>query len=347
MASSVSVGYVPWLDGGTYNEAVLRTLTAASWYNTGAAQILGGVVPSGGAMQVTAGGGMSVAVATGYAVVPASAGSTAGGYVIPLMSPATLTVATSDPSNPRIDIVVANVVDNGDATSFGEVQILAGTPSPVPSPPTAPSNSITLAQVAVGAGVTSIVTGNITDVRTRQVAQGGIMPIQGISAAPTGFEGFYAHDRVTHRLLHNLSTGPAQPTLLPFVPANAKRTTSLPLPVGVSLTTVLSVSVATDGNTDIEIYISWPGFTSTAATLVSQILIDGTQVHGSNHAPSGGISTQGGSQTHFTSATVGDTPSAGTHTITWKISNLNLVNSATLDAASSAPALLRVSAVPL
>lgn len=350
MPTSISAGYAAFLDGGTYNGTLLRTFTeAAMTYNVGSTAsnvARGGVLPGPSSLFVAAASGMTVTVQAGYCAIPAAV-STGGAYVFGLMSSGTLTVTASDPSNPRIDLVYAQVVDNGDSTSFAQVAIATGTAGPSPGVPSLPSVAIPLAQISVSAGASSIVSGDITDWRYWTAPPGAIIPVSSLSAVPQGCSGAYVHDRATNRLAYNPSSGPKQPTLLPFTTATAKRTSSLNVPASTVSLPVLSASVTTDGATDIAIHISWPGWTSSAATLVSQIFIDSTQVDGSNHAPSGGISTQGGSKTHYTSSTVGDTPSAGTHTIAWKVSNLNLSNAATLDAASTAPALLRVSAVPL
>jgi hypothetical protein len=44
--------------------------------------------------------------------------------------------------------------------------VVAGTPAVSPAAPATPTNSIVLATVAVGAGATTILAGNITDART-------------------------------------------------------------------------------------------------------------------------------------------------------------------------------------
>jgi len=78
-----------------------------------------------------------------------------------------LTVPTSNATNPRIDRVVARLsVSVNQSVTFA---ILTGTPAASPSAPTLTRTSetyeISLAQIAVGAGVTSIVAANITDER--------------------------------------------------------------------------------------------------------------------------------------------------------------------------------------
>ncbi len=78
----------------------------------------------------------------------------------------TLTVTASDPSNPRIDLVILRRTASSNTCVLA---VLAGTPAGSPSAPsltqTAATWEYTLAQLAVGAGVTSIVAGNITDKR--------------------------------------------------------------------------------------------------------------------------------------------------------------------------------------
>ena len=78
-------------------------------------------------------------------------------------------VATADPTNPRIDRIVAKFVTNVDpnsaASNIVSIERVAGTPAGSPSAPATPSNAISLATFAVAAGATSIVTANITDTR--------------------------------------------------------------------------------------------------------------------------------------------------------------------------------------
>lgn len=81
------------------------------------------------------------------------------------------TIATSDPTNPRIDVVYSWVGDqsvNGstDTLHGPVVDVLAGTPAATPSVPTAlPDGAVPLAHVSVAANVTSITSADITDVR--------------------------------------------------------------------------------------------------------------------------------------------------------------------------------------
>ena len=81
--------------------------------------------------------GLSVQVAAGYCCVPSpTAGN--GGYIFGTLTAATLTLAAADNSNPRIDLIVARVYDNGDSTSYCDVEVVTGTPA---TPPTTPSTT--------------------------------------------------------------------------------------------------------------------------------------------------------------------------------------------------------------
>src|SRR5690242_15993302 len=150
MATSVNTSLPQWLTGCTYDSNsgndLRNSSITAMFFDEGILTgttigVLGGVI-GGAGLVVNPGTGMTVTVQPGSFVVPNSGTPTAGGYAATLVSQATLTVQASDPSNPRIDIVVANVVDNGNNTSFGQVQIITGVASPSPAVPTAPANSI-------------------------------------------------------------------------------------------------------------------------------------------------------------------------------------------------------------
>lgn len=78
----------------------------------------------------------------------------------------TLTLAASDPSNPRIDRIVARLSYTNRAITLA---VLTGTPAATPAAPTltrdANTYEISLAQALVGATVTSVTNANITDER--------------------------------------------------------------------------------------------------------------------------------------------------------------------------------------
>jgi hypothetical protein len=112
--------------------------------------------------------GMSVRVASGWAAIVGTTTSNMGVYTIFNDAQDTLTITTANPTNPRIDLVCATVRDAFYSGANNDVifQVIAGTPAGSPVAPALPANSISLATVAVGAAVTQINTGNITDTRT-------------------------------------------------------------------------------------------------------------------------------------------------------------------------------------
>jgi hypothetical protein len=79
----------------------------------------------------------------------------------------TASIATANATNPRIDLVCLTVNDAyyTGSTNNIVVNVVTGTPAGSPTVPSTPANSIALAQVYVGAAVTSITNSNITDVR--------------------------------------------------------------------------------------------------------------------------------------------------------------------------------------
>lgn len=69
----------------------------------------------------------------------------------------TVTIGTSDPTNPRLDLIVV--------TSAGALAVRAGTASATPKPPAKTANDVVVAVVYVPAAATTIPTANITDMR--------------------------------------------------------------------------------------------------------------------------------------------------------------------------------------
>lgn len=118
---------------------------------------------------------VNVTAGTGYILNASySANSTSQNKYWRFISDGTVnaTIAASDPSNPRIDLVCAkfNTSATPDGTASNVVTIISsgtdsslkGTAAGSPSAPAVPSNYLVLAQVAVAAGATSIVNANLT-----------------------------------------------------------------------------------------------------------------------------------------------------------------------------------------
>jgi hypothetical protein len=151
-----------WLQAGSYPAQYDRLTAQALWATTG---IIGS---SSLAITANSPAGMSVRVASGWAAIVGTTTTNMGVYTIFNDAQDTLTITTADPTNPRIDLVCATVRDAFYSGASNDVifQVIAGTPAGSPVAPSLPANSISLATVAVGAAVTQINTGNITDTRT-------------------------------------------------------------------------------------------------------------------------------------------------------------------------------------
>jgi hypothetical protein len=111
---------------------------------------------------------MTVNVAAGGAFIRGTQSANQGAYH--LWNDGTLNVAISsaDLTNPRRDLIIAQVRDlnYAGAEKDARIVVVTGTPAASPSDPTVPANSLVLARVAVAAGASSIVTANITDLRS-------------------------------------------------------------------------------------------------------------------------------------------------------------------------------------
>jgi hypothetical protein len=167
-----------WLQAGSYPAESDRQVQQAIYATTG---IIG---TSSLAITANSPAGMSVLAATGWAAVVGTTQANMGTYVFYNDATTTLTVTTADPTNPRIDRVVATVRDAYYTGAFNDVifQVIAGTPAGSPVAPAIPANSISLATIAVGAAVTQINTGNITDTRTNVTTNlpvGDLTEVQG------------------------------------------------------------------------------------------------------------------------------------------------------------------------
>lgn len=122
---------------------------------------------------------MSVNVGAGEAFVPGTQVSNVSGHTFNTQgiyfclndSTVNLTVTAADPTNPRIDLVVLQVIDTqySGASDGAQLAVVTGTPAASPVAPSAPSNSITLARISVPANATSITSGDITDERAYSV----------------------------------------------------------------------------------------------------------------------------------------------------------------------------------
>jgi len=159
-----------WLQNGSHPAENDRLTTQTIWKTSGI------INSTDLAVTQNSPAGMSVLVASGWAAIVGTTQSNMGTYMAYNDATTTLTVSTANPSNPRIDIVVVTVNDAYYTGSLNNVtfQVIAGTPAASPVAPSTPANSLLLATIAVGAGVTSIVTANITDNRVKATSPIGV-----------------------------------------------------------------------------------------------------------------------------------------------------------------------------
>lgn len=96
-----------------------------------------------------------------------------------------LAISASDPTLNRIDIVVVKCYDDGTAGgSKGQLEVVTGTAAASPSVPATPANAYKLAEVYVGAAVTSITNANITDRRAQATLSQVVIPTLELSKIP-------------------------------------------------------------------------------------------------------------------------------------------------------------------
>jgi len=156
-----------WLQNGSHPAENDRlTTTGAIWNVKGIADF--------GSFKVSQSGtpAMSISVAGGHALVEGTQTASQGLYIIYNDAAVTVAVTTASPTLPRIDRVCLTVQDafyGGTANNQVILQVIAGTPNASPVAPAEPANSLTLATLSVAANQTTIVNGNITDLR--QTAQ--------------------------------------------------------------------------------------------------------------------------------------------------------------------------------
>lgn len=223
----MTVQALPWsIQGQSHSAEIARNHTAAmfgapvsAFTNAVQATTHGGShgIVGAGDFAVTQNGtpNMSVNVAAGRALIRSGNASSIAAGVYAVLNDATVNVAiaAADPTNPRIDLVVVQVRDTnyGEATNDVRITVITGTPAASPAVPALTSypNALVLAQIAVAAADTSIVTGDITDKRTYATALGGTQWCTS-TTRPTGValrEGSRIYELDTNRELLYDGTG--------------------------------------------------------------------------------------------------------------------------------------------
>lgn len=145
---------------------------------------------------------MTVDIAAGGVWIAGTSVATQGSYFLYNDASLSVAIAAADPTNPRIDLIVAVIRDNAeDASGSTDARIIAvtGTPAGSPVAPSAPASSIVLAQVAVAALTTTIVSGNITDKRGATCGDGIVVCTA--TTRPTGRTGLLAYETNTGNVI--------------------------------------------------------------------------------------------------------------------------------------------------
>jgi hypothetical protein len=99
-----------------------------------------------------------------------------GPYICTLDRTGRVLLDDADPSNPRIDLIVARVYDQrlGDPRTEFVLEPVTGTPTPEPLAPDPPPASVPLTRIALPAGTTQLSASMLTDLRTAAGVRGGV-----------------------------------------------------------------------------------------------------------------------------------------------------------------------------
>jgi hypothetical protein len=162
----------------------------------------GGVVPGFGGQLFCQQNGtpnMTVLVSSGAVLAPGTASATQGSYPFVNDAQISVNIAASHASLPRIDVIAARIKDTqyGDASNEAVIEVVTGTPAGSPAVPALNANSVKLFEVAVAAGVTTIVNGNLTDRRVWAVSVGGVHPCLSTARPSSPYEGLTIYETDT------------------------------------------------------------------------------------------------------------------------------------------------------
>lgn len=162
-----------WLQQGSHSAENDRLSMQALFATSGVMGQTSMAVTQNGA------GAMNVNVASGWCAIVGNYQSNMGVYQAYNDATTNLTITTADTTNPRIDRVVVTISDAyyTGLTNTVAFQVLAGTPAASPTAPSTPTNSISLATIAVAANASTILTANITDTRTFATSEAFVSPV--------------------------------------------------------------------------------------------------------------------------------------------------------------------------
>jgi len=126
-----------------------------------------------------------------------------GNYWMENRGKTNLAISASDPTNPRIDRIIAEVLnaEYSGVSNLWQLRVMTGTPAGSPSAPALPNNAISLATVAVAALASSITNTNITDLRTRAWLHQSTITCTSTSRPASPFEGMRIYETNTDQEL--------------------------------------------------------------------------------------------------------------------------------------------------
>jgi hypothetical protein len=226
-----------WLQAGSYPAQYDRLTAQALWATTG------NIGTSSLAVSPNSPVGMSVRVASGWAAIVGTTTSNMGVYTIYNDAIQALTITTADPTNPRIDLICATVRDAYYSGANNDVifQVIAGTPAGSPVAPSLPANSISLATVTVGAAVTQINSGDITDTRVAATTNLAVGDITSVTAG-AGLTGGGTSGAVT--LSANIATNAQTGTTYTLALSDNGKLVTLSNASAIAVTIPLNSSIA-------------------------------------------------------------------------------------------------------
>lgn len=181
-----------FMQAGSYSAAQLRRSVFAWAARTSAntpGLISGGLLSASDMQLSAASSGLVVYTSVGECLIPGTEATSQGGYHGFLSSQNSTTLATANPTNPRIDLLCATSADgqytipSGGTSGFVTIQAVTGTPtagatlSNLSGVGTLPGSSLLLGYVLVPAGATSLTNADILNVALDVPALSGLRKI--------------------------------------------------------------------------------------------------------------------------------------------------------------------------